>query len=85
MKDSETPFIGDFIRAPVVLQLSCSPEDTPIQNFLPLALSGLDDSDPKTIVFLRQGYHLLTTFHLELTPDDRFHDYFVRHYVLSTT
>ncbi|KAK0205873.1 glutamine amidotransferase subunit pdxT [Desarmillaria ectypa] len=92
MKDSETPFIGVFIRAPVVLGLSCSPEDTPIQvlarlpaELLPSALSGLDDSDPKTIVALRQGRHLLTTFHPELTPDDRFHDYFVRHCVLSTT
>lgn len=91
MKDSETPFIGVFIRAPVVLELSHSPKDTPIQilarlpaELLPPALSGLDDSDPKTIVALRQGRHLLTTFHPELTPDDRFHDYFVRHCVLST-
>ncbi|KAK0490290.1 glutamine amidotransferase subunit pdxT [Armillaria novae-zelandiae] len=91
MKDAETPFIGVFIRAPVVLELSRSPKDTPIQvlarlpaELLPPALSGLDDSDPKTIVALRQGHHLLTTFHPELTPDDRFHEYFVRHCVLST-
>ncbi|PBL01713.1 SNO glutamine amidotransferase [Armillaria gallica] len=91
MKDSETPFIGVFIRAPVVLELSRSSKDTPIQvlarlpaELLPPALSGLDDTDPKTIVALRQGHHLLTTFHPELTPDDRFHEYFVRHCVLST-
>ena len=46
-----------------------------------------DDTDPRvprTIVALRQGLHLLTTFHPELTKDDRFHEYFVRECVLPT-
>ncbi|KAG9127077.1 hypothetical protein FRC07_000728, partial [Ceratobasidium sp. 392] len=32
--------------------------------------------DPRTVVALRQGRTLLTTFHPELTHDDRFHEYF---------
>lgn len=39
--------------------------------------------DPRTIVALRQGRTLLTTFHPELTRDDRFHEYFVRCCVLG--
>lgn len=43
----------------------------------------VDDNDPKTIVALRQGLHFLTTFHPELTRDNRFHEYFVKEVVLS--
>jgi 5'-phosphate synthase pdxT subunit len=39
--------------------------------------------DPRTVVALRQGRTLLTTFHPELTRDDRFHEYFVRSCVLE--
>lgn len=39
--------------------------------------------DPRTVVALRQGRTLLTTFHPELTNDDRFHEYFVRCCVLG--
>ncbi|KAF8608984.1 glutamine amidotransferase subunit pdxT [Ceratobasidium sp. AG-I] len=39
--------------------------------------------DPRTVVALRQGRTLLTTFHPELTRDDRFHEYFVRYCVLG--
>lgn len=39
--------------------------------------------DPRTVVALRQGRTLLTTFHPELTRDDRFHEYFVRCCVLG--
>jgi len=45
------------------------------------------DSDPhdtQSIVALRQGRHMLTTFHPELTKDNRFHEYFVRSCVLPT-
>lgn len=42
------------------------------------------DLDPRTIVALRQGRHMLTTFHPELTADDRFHEYFVRECVLGS-
>lgn len=52
-------------------------------NLLPHSLPSLDNNDPKTIVALRQGLHFLTTFHPELTNDDRFHDYFVRECVLN--
>jgi glutamine amidotransferase PdxT len=31
-----------------------------------------------------QGRHLVTTFHPELTRDDRFHEYFVRECVLPS-
>ena len=46
-----------------------------------------DDTDPRspaTIVALRQGNHLLTTFHPELTKDNRFHEYFITQCVLPT-
>jgi len=43
----------------------------------------LPDSTPdggptQSVVALRQGRHLLTTFHPELTGDSRFHEYFVQ-------
>jgi 5'-phosphate synthase pdxT subunit len=34
-------------------------------------------SDTRAIVALRQGHHLVTTFHPELTKDTRFHEYFI--------
>ncbi|KAG5637432.1 hypothetical protein H0H81_004591 [Sphagnurus paluster] len=86
LQHPEQSFTGIFIRAPVVLKLSpSSSDDAPIQviarlptDLLPQALASLDESDPKTIVALRQGLHFLTTFHPELTQDNRFHEYFVR-------
>ncbi|KAF9040774.1 glutamine amidotransferase subunit pdxT [Panaeolus papilionaceus] len=91
LKDPERPFNGFFIRAPVVIKLHPGPEDPPIQviaslsqNLLPPALQSPDHSDePKTFVGLRQGLHFLTTFHPELTNDDRFHEYFIRECVLA--
>lgn len=90
LRDAHTAFTGIFIRAPVVLALTPSPADPPIRviarlapNLLPHSLPSLDNDDPKTIVALRQGMHFLTTFHPELTHDDRFHEYFVRECVLS--
>ncbi|KAK7053792.1 alpha/beta-hydrolase [Favolaschia claudopus] len=81
LSDPSVPFTGIFIRAPVVLGLST---DAPIRiiarlppHLLPEPID--DPNDPRTIVALRQGLHLLTTFHPELTQDDRFHDYFARH------
>ncbi|RDB20365.1 putative pyridoxal 5'-phosphate synthase subunit PDX2 [Hypsizygus marmoreus] len=85
----EESFTGIFIRAPVVLDLRSSPDEPPIQviarlptNLLPHSLASLDENDPKTVVALRQGLHFLTTFHPELTHDNRFHEYFVRECVL---
>ncbi|KAF8185183.1 PdxT/SNO family [Pholiota molesta] len=89
--DSKSPFNGVFIRAPVVLKLNPSADDPPIQvvarlspGLLPPALASPDHSDePKIFVALRQGLHFLTTFHPELTDDNRFHEYFVRECVFT--
>ena len=43
-----------------------------------------DDGPDRTVVALRQGRHLLTTFHPELTSDSRFHEYFVHECVLPS-
>ncbi|KAF8628128.1 hypothetical protein AX15_004082 [Amanita polypyramis BW_CC] len=91
LRNPGLPFTGIFIRAPVVLALSPSSEDPPIEviarlpiKFLPQGLATpADDNDPRTVVALRQGRHFLTTFHPELTKDNRFHEYFVRECVLS--
>ncbi|KDQ52023.1 hypothetical protein JAAARDRAFT_198672 [Jaapia argillacea MUCL 33604] len=98
LREPERPFTGIFIRAPVVLSLDPSPSDPPLQviarlspHCLPQAVAQdlsdedpTDPRDPRTVVALRQGLHLLTTFHPELTKDNRFHDYFVHQCVLPT-
>ena len=43
-----------------------------------------DPRDPRTVVALRQGRHLLTTFHPELTKDNRFHEFFVKECILPS-
>lgn len=35
------------------------------------------EDDPRTVVALRQGHLMLTTYHPELTKDNRFHEYFL--------
>jgi len=90
LRNSGSPFTGIFIRAPVILALSPSPNEPPITivarlppDLLPEPLQvSLANDDPKTYVALRQGLHFLTTFHPELTRDNRFHDYFVRECVM---
>ena len=72
----------------VIKELNPSPDQPPIRVIarLPLgvvpkseAITPLDnEDDPRRIVAVRQGNHLLTTFHPELTKDGRFHEYFVR-------
>ncbi|TFY73378.1 hypothetical protein EWM64_g10634, partial [Hericium alpestre] len=83
LRKPDVPFTGVFIRAPVVLSLLDDPATAPIKvicrlppDLLPPAsdASGPDQS----VVALRQGHHLLTTFHPELTSDSRFHEYFVK-------
>ncbi|QRV94219.1 pyridoxal biosynthesis protein PDX2 [Ceratobasidium sp. AG-Ba] len=61
-----------------------------LPDSLPYSVSGGEAAaehdghvDPRTVVALRQGRTLLTTFHPELTRDDRFHEYFVRCCVLG--
>ncbi|KAJ7618474.1 PdxT/SNO family [Roridomyces roridus] len=87
LREPTVPFTGIFIRAPVVLGFA---PDASIQilarlppRLLPEPLADEND-DARTVVALRQGKHLLTTFHPELTQDDRFHDYFARKCVFPT-
>jgi len=91
LRNPDQPFTGIFIRAPVVLELSPSPLDPPIEviaqlspNLLPTSLAAPDHSGgPKSFVALRQGRHFLTTFHPELTNDSRFHEYFIQECVIT--
>ncbi len=61
----ETPFHAVFIRAPAILETGPDVE----------VLASLPEGDP---VAARQGSVLVTAFHPELTPDTRFHAYFLR-------
>ncbi|CAA7269650.1 unnamed protein product [Cyclocybe aegerita] len=91
LQSPDVPFTGVFIRAPVVVKLHPAPEDPPIlvvarlsPHLLPPSLASPHHSDePKIFVALRQGKHFLTTFHPELTDDNRFHEYFIRECVFS--
>lgn len=85
------------VFAQVVLSLDPKPTDPPIhiiarisagllpksQTLVPLDEDDTDPRDARTIVALRQGRHLLTTFHPELTADHRIHEYFITECVLS--
>jgi 5'-phosphate synthase pdxT subunit len=68
--DLDVPALGDppyraiFIRAPIIEDVSPAVE----------VLARLPDGTP---VAARQGRLLATAFHPELTPDDRFHRYFL--------
>ncbi|KAJ8584233.1 glutamine amidotransferase subunit pdxT [Rhizopogon salebrosus TDB-379] len=95
LRDPKISFTGVFIRAPVLLALHPSTRNAPIEivarlppNLMPKTqkMTPCDeaDSDPQSIVAVRQGRHMLTTFHPELTKDSRFHEYFVRTCVLPT-
>lgn len=59
------PFHAVFIRAPLVTDVGPDVQ----------VLARLDDGG---IVAVRQAHWLATAFHPELTPDDRFHRYFLR-------
>ncbi|KAF9224575.1 SNO glutamine amidotransferase [Gyrodon lividus] len=93
LQDSQIPFTGVFIRAPVIQALHSSPDQPPAQVIARLPVGKVpkseahvpsddDNDDPRRIVAIRQGKHMLTTFHPELTKDGRFHEYFVRTCVL---
>jgi len=58
------PFHAVFIRAPLIEKVSGDAE----------VISTLEDG---RIVAARQGHLLATSFHPELTKDDRFHEYFL--------
>ncbi|KAF9782076.1 class I glutamine amidotransferase-like protein [Thelephora terrestris] len=98
LSQPDRPFQGVFIRAPAVLSIDLAPEDPPLRviarlpvDLLPNTQSviqenqGLADHfNPQTVVAFRQGNHLFTSFHPELTKDDRFHDYFVQECVIPS-
>jgi pyridoxal 5'-phosphate synthase pdxT subunit len=58
------PYTAVFIRAPIITEVGPEAE----------TLAALDNG---TVVAARQGHLLATSFHPELTPDDRMHRYFV--------
>ena len=60
-------FPGVFIRAPGILELN-SPSVQPLAT-----IEGRDS----TVVAVRQGHLMATCFHPELTPDPRWHAYFL--------
>ena len=60
----DRPYHTVFIRAPIIESVGKGVE----------VLSALDDG---RIVAVRQGHLLATSFHPELTGDDRFHRYFM--------
>ncbi len=68
--NSPRPFHGVFIRAPVVDDVGAEVE---VLARLPADAGGEGGS----AVALRQGPLLATSFHPELTDDDRFHRYFL--------
>lgn len=59
------PFHAVFIRAPLIESLGDGAQE----------IASLEDG---RIVAAQQGHFLATSFHPELTPDDRFHRYFVQ-------
>jgi 5'-phosphate synthase pdxT subunit len=61
----DSPYEAVFIRAPLIESLDAPDVES---------LATLDDG---TIVAARQGHWLVTSFHPELTDDDRFHQYFL--------
>lgn len=81
-----------------MLSVDQTPEDPPLQVIARVPVELLPDArhvvpeiqeladplDSRTIVAFRQGNHLFTSFHPELTKDDRFHAYFVQECVLPS-
>lgn len=87
---SSQPPIEVIARLPE--EIIPSPEVAPFPSTVAVDSSSLPTppneleqvEDLRHIVALKQGCHLLTTFHPELTRDDRFHELFVRECVLQT-
>ena len=65
VSEDNPPYHAVFIRAPLIEMV----------NGTARALASLPDG---RIVAAQQGHWLATSFHPELTPDDRFHRYFLR-------
>jgi len=83
LRDTQRPFLGIFIHTPVITELLPVAHEPLIEVISCIPESLLPDSTPdgepaQSVVALRQGRHLLTMFHPELTGDSRFHEYFVQ-------
>ena len=66
--DGDKPFHAIFIRAPLIESVGVGVE----------VLARVEKDDQEVIVAARQGKLLVTSFHPELSNDDRFHRYFVK-------
>jgi 5'-phosphate synthase pdxT subunit len=66
--DGDKPFHAIFIRAPLIESVGAGVE----------VLARVEKDDAEVIVAARQGQLLVTSFHPELSNDDRFHRYFVK-------
>jgi 5'-phosphate synthase pdxT subunit len=65
--DGDKPFHAIFIRAPLIESVGANVE----------VLARVEKDDEEVIVAAQQGNLLVTSFHPELSNDDRFHRYFV--------
>jgi len=65
--DGDQPFHAIFIRAPLIESVGAGVE----------VLARVEKDDEEVIVAAQQGNLLVTSFHPELSNDDRFHRYFV--------
>src|SRR5512139_3962041 len=65
--DGDKPFHAIFIRAPLIESVGAGVE----------VLARVEQGAEEVIVAAQQGHLLVTSFHPELSNDDRFHRYFV--------
>jgi len=68
LEDAKTPFPAIFIRAPLITRVGPGVD---VVAHLP------NNKDDGIIIAAKQGHFLATSFHPELTGDDRFHRYFL--------
>ncbi len=66
--DGDKPFHAIFIRAPLIEAVGAGVD----------VLARVEKDDQEVIVAAQQGNLLVTSFHPELSNDDRFHRYFVK-------
>ncbi len=66
--DGDKPFHAIFIRAPLIETVGAGVD----------VLARVEKDNEEVIVAARQGNLLVTSFHPELSSDDRFHRYFVK-------
>ena len=66
--DGDKPFHAIFIRAPLIESVGAGVD----------VLARVEKDDQEVIVAAQQGNLLVTSFHPELSTDDRFHRYFVK-------